>query len=137
MSSRDVFVDSTAWIALLHLRDELHERATAEYARLISDSRRMITSSLVLVEVASALRAPRFRPLALELELRCRESRIGQVVWIDEEIYRLGWSLFRERLDKTWSLVDCTSIVLMEQRGIEESLTGDHHFEQAGFRRLL
>jgi predicted nucleic acid-binding protein len=36
-----------------------------------------------------------------------------------------------------WSLVDCASFVVMRQQGIVEALTTDHHFEQAGFVRLL
>lgn len=48
-----------------------------------------------------------------------------------------GWELYSQRLDKEWSLTDCISFVIMEDRGIKDALTGDHHFEQAGFRALL
>lgn len=137
MSSRKVFVDSTAWIALLHSRDELHDRAISDYGRLIKEARPLVTSSLVLMEVANTLRAPGHRRLVLELEQRCRNSRIGEVVWVDEAMYQAGWELFRQRPDKAWSLVDCTSFVLMRERNIEEALTADHHFEQAGFKKLL
>ncbi len=41
------------------------------------------------------------------------------------------------RPDKDWSLTDCISFVVMEEHGITDALTGDHHFEQAGFRALL
>ncbi len=41
------------------------------------------------------------------------------------------------RADKEWSLVDCASFVVMQQRGLTEALTTDRHFEQAGFVRLL
>ena len=34
-------------------------------------------------------------------------------------------------------LTDCISFVLMSEEGIAEALTGDHHFEQAGFTALL
>jgi predicted nucleic acid-binding protein len=95
MSAHEVFVDSTAWIALLHSRDELHSRAVDAYQRLLGNGRRLITTSLVLVEVASALSASRYRPLAVELERRCRESRIGEVAWVDEPLYRNGWELYR------------------------------------------
>jgi predicted nucleic acid-binding protein len=46
-------------------------------------------------------------------------------------------SLLQSRLDKDWSLCDAVSFVLMQQRGVTEALTTDHHFEQAGFVRLL
>jgi predicted nucleic acid-binding protein len=34
-------------------------------------------------------------------------------------------------------LVDTFSFVLMQRRGMYQALTTDHHFEQAGFVRLL
>jgi hypothetical protein len=41
------------------------------------------------------------------------------------------------RPDKDWSLIDCISFVVMEEEGIQEALTADQHFEQAGFTALL
>ncbi|WP_226889299.1 type II toxin-antitoxin system VapC family toxin [Nostoc sp. MG11] len=48
-----------------------------------------------------------------------------------------AWELCKSRPDKAWSLVDCTSFISMQQVGIQEALTTDQHFEQAGFIRLL
>jgi uncharacterized protein len=36
-----------------------------------------------------------------------------------------------------WSLTDCISFAAMRVCGLEEALTGDHHFDQAGFQLLL
>jgi predicted nucleic acid-binding protein len=41
------------------------------------------------------------------------------------------------RPDKDWSLTDCISFVVMNAESISEALTGDEHFEQAGFVALL
>jgi predicted nucleic acid-binding protein len=41
------------------------------------------------------------------------------------------------RPDKWWSLTDCISFIVMQQEGLTEALTTDHHFEQAGFKILL
>jgi predicted nucleic acid-binding protein len=46
-------------------------------------------------------------------------------------------ALYDQRPDKSWSLTDCISFQIMEDRGISAALTGDHHFEQAGFVALL
>ena len=48
-----------------------------------------------------------------------------------------AWQLFTQRQDKDWSLVDCSSFVIMKNRHISEALTTDHNFEQAGFIPLL
>jgi uncharacterized protein len=48
-----------------------------------------------------------------------------------------GFRLFASRPDKEWSLTDCISFVVMQRDGITEALTGDKHFEQAGFVALL
>jgi predicted nucleic acid-binding protein len=40
-------------------------------------------------------------------------------------------------LDKSYSLCDAASFLLMRQRNIVDALTTDHHFVQAGFQRLL
>ena len=48
-----------------------------------------------------------------------------------------GIQRFRDRPDKDWPLTDCISFVVMEDEGMVEAMTGDQHFEQAGFRALL
>ena len=44
---------------------------------------------------------------------------------------------FEQRRDKEWSLTDCLSFLVMRDEGIAQALTGDKHFEQAGFTALL
>jgi hypothetical protein len=46
-------------------------------------------------------------------------------------------ALYGERMDKDWPLTDCISFVVMQREGITDALTGDRHFEQAGFVPLL
>jgi predicted nucleic acid-binding protein len=53
------------------------------------------------------------------------------------ELLSHGLNLFYDRPDKDWSLVDCISFVVMKERGITDALTGDKHFQQAGFNALL
>ena len=52
------------------------------------------------------------------------------------DILKQAWDLYGKRPDKSWSLTDCTSFVIMEQMAISEALTPDRHFEQAGFVAL-
>ena len=52
-------------------------------------------------------------------------------------MFQRGLRLYEERPDKEWSLTDCLSFVVMKDENLREALTGDQHFEQAGFIALL
>ena len=53
------------------------------------------------------------------------------------DLFQEGLFLYSRRRDKAWPLTDCISFVVMEDEEIEDALTGDRHFEQAGFGALL
>lgn len=57
--------------------------------------------------------------------------------WVDEDQNSKAVDLLRGRSDKSWSLCDAVSFVLMTDFAVTEALTTDHHFEQAGFIKLL
>jgi predicted nucleic acid-binding protein len=56
---------------------------------------------------------------------------------VDEALHHAAMALLMARPDKTYSLCDAVSFVLMRQRHVTEALTTDRHFEQEGFQRLL
>jgi predicted nucleic acid-binding protein len=128
------FADSFYFIALLNSRDRCHEAAKAATR---GGSGRLVTTSLVLVEVADALSAPPTRALVHESLGRIHDDPNADVVLIGQDWLDRGMVLYGSRPDKAWSLTDCVSFVVMIERGLTEALTGDHHFEQTGFRALL
>ena len=56
---------------------------------------------------------------------------------MDEQLHRQAFALLQGRVDKTYSLCDAVSFVLMRGMNVAEALTTDRHFEQEGFVRLL
>jgi len=60
-----------------------------------------------------------------------------EIVPLSEELYKEGKELFSARPDKDWSLTDCLSFLVMQNRRIRVALTPDNHFRQAGFEALL
>ena len=44
---------------------------------------------------------------------------------------------YNARPDQEWGLVDCASFQLMQANSIQDALTNDHHFTQAGFTILM
>jgi hypothetical protein len=47
-----------------------------------------------------------------------------------------GLLFYADRLDKEWSLTDCISFIVMADERLTEALTGDKHFQEAGFKAL-
>ncbi len=128
------FVDSFYFIALLNPKDEHHARVMEATRRFAGPH---VTTSLVLTEVADALCGSPLRPLTHRMLVQVHDDSNIDVVTPDHALFRSGIALYGARPDKSWSLTDCISFVVMSERGITEALTGDHHFEQAGFRALL
>ena len=64
-------------------------------------------------------------------------AEVHVVVAVDQVLESSAWRLWNARSDKDWTFIDCASFVVMQQQGLTDALTTDHHFEQAGFVRLL
>lgn len=128
---RAVFADTFYFIAQLNPADGAHAQATAFTN---SFEGKLVTTDWVLVEVGDAFS---------RLPNRARFVRFYQQLYNMPDIaiftadLAAGFELFANRLDKEWSLTDCLSFIAMQEAGITEALTGDHHFEQAGFGSLL
>jgi len=96
----------------------------------------MVVTDWVITELADGLCAVANRPLFAGL-LSIIKGPTTTVIDFDTLLMDRGLALFAGRQDKDWSLTDCISFVVMQDRGITEALTADHHFEQAGFVALL
>ena len=129
-----VFADAFYFLAFLNPKDAAHQRAI-EFAKN-SDSP-LVTSSWVLTEVADGLAKSSQRRLFRVMLQELEDSPDDHIIWWDTALFHRAVVLYDSRADKHWSLTDCTSFVIMREQGITEALTGDHHFEQAGFVALL
>jgi len=65
------------------------------------------------------------------------------IVYLTPQLFSKGFALYKQYQDKTWSLVDCISIVVMREANISRVLSfppsgtfQDRHFTQAGFTIL-
>ena len=96
-----------------------------------------MTTQAILLEIGNALSNQRYRAAAIQLLESLETDPSIEVVLLTNSLYKLAFNLFKQREDKEWGLVDCTSFVVMQDRGITDVLTADTHFQQAGFRALL
>ena len=129
-----LFADSFYFIALLRLEDSAHAR---DLAASQNRTERLITTVWILTEIADVLAAPAMRKGFPRLLTALGADPGCTIVPPAQELFDRGVELYVQRPDKAWSLTDCISFVVMREYGMNEALTGDRHFEQAGFSALL
>jgi predicted nucleic acid-binding protein len=135
----DRFVDTSGWAAWIEPSDKHHFQAVEVFNDVIEQGGKFITTNWVLVELTTLLTSPiRFaKTKQIKLFGEIRRDPCLSVVTIDVELEAVAWKLWEDRADKQWTLVDCSSFVVMSRYGLREALTADRHFEQAGFIKLL
>ena len=132
-----VFADTGYWIAVLLPGDWLHERAAAMAAAY--DDATIVTTQVVLTEVlnhVSGMGARSRLDVAQLLEDLDGNPNVEIVPQTDAQ-FRAAVERYAARSDQRWSLTDCASFLVMEERGMTEALAYDRDFEQAGFAALL
>ena len=137
MIDSTVFLDTGFAIALLSPRDQYHAAALRLAAEIQRQGTKVITSDAVLLEIGAALAKLTYRLAAIKLMDGLRADPNVEIVPIDSRLFEAAYRLFRERPDKEWSLTDCMSFIIMQERHIFQSLAADEHFKQTGLIPLL
>jgi len=132
--SQALFADAFYFLALLSPRDEDHELAI-ELSKTLRG--RLVTTEAVVLEVADGLCAPQDRPTTAAYIRGLWSNPRVTVVSADHALLDRALTLYEARPDKSWGLTDCVSFTVMQDHGVRDALTGDAHFEQAGFRILF
>ncbi|MFT3879157.1 MAG: PIN domain-containing protein [Gemmatales bacterium] len=135
---KPVFVDTAGWAALANQREQHHQQATQLFEQYWKSKTTLITTSAVLSELTALLTSRRVsKPEQVQFIEDINNDTAIQVIFVDIDLDASAWQLWRSRLDKSWTFVDCTSFVIMQKMNITDAITSDQHFEQAGFVRLL
>ena len=134
-----LFVDTSGWGNLLDRSQPFHSLAATLYRVARQQNHGIITTNYIIAELVALLTSPLqlTRPQIITFVQSLKQSPYIKILHIDARTDHQAWELLSSREDKNWSLVDCSSFVIMQQRNITEALTSDRHFEQAGFVRLL
>jgi len=129
-----MLLDTSGLLCLHHKAELFHVQACYAY----KTARFRMTHNYILAEfvaLANARRIPRMATLMFISDLA--ENPDIETIWVEKHIHNEALQLLLSRQDKTYSLCDAVSFILMRRYNISESLTTDSHFEQEGFRRLL
>lgn len=129
-----IFVDTGYLLALLSPGDELFERAH-RWAGAVNEP--LVSTEYVLWELVNSFSDPIDRPKVHAAASEIRSSPNWDLLPATPELFLAGLDLHQARPDKHWSLTDCISFLVMQDRALLQALAFDRHFEQAGFEALL
>jgi uncharacterized protein len=134
---KPVFLDTSFAISLSVKSDLLHPRAVQLAEQMRLENAKLVTTRAVILEIGNSLSKLRYRRAAILLLESLEQDSQVDIIEINTDLYEKAFELFCTRPDKEWGLVDCISFVIMTQNQIQQALSADHHFLQAGFEALL
>lgn len=130
------FLDTSFVIALELVDERYHSIAKQHWQGLKNSSLQLVISSYVFDEIVTFLNSRNRHDKAVEIGNRLLSSPTVQIIQVDEILFSEAWQYFQKHDDKSYSLTDCISFLLMDRLSIQVALTFDQHFVQAGYRRV-
>jgi predicted nucleic acid-binding protein len=130
----NVFIDTSALLAVLDADDANHAAARPFWESIVSSGDTLVSHNYVLVETSALA----LRKLGLEA-LRVLERDIVpilRVVWVTGDIHGSAASAQLAASRRSLSLVDCVSFEIMRRSGIRTAFSFDRHFREHGYEIL-
>ncbi len=130
--NRTVFIDASGWIAIVNKKDHYHLTAVRLYKQLLQNGVHLITTTWTAYEALSLIKSRFGLDVALKLWEILNNRKIVSLIRISTKIEADALKMFFGYKDKTWGIIDCTSIALMSLLGCRHALAFDEHFVEAG-----
>jgi len=127
-----VFVDTNVFVAVRNADDINHERAVKLMADALKGAYgRVFTSEDYILDEAVTLALVRTRrpELAIDVGKFILASPRITLLIVSADMVGRAWERFQELAARGLSFTDCTTLVLMEQYGIDYLLSFDRHFD--------
>lgn len=130
----NIFIDTSALLAVLDADDARHQRAKAFWENAINAGDRFVSHNYVLVET-SALVGRRLGIEAFRIFERDVVSFLD-IIWVTREIHSAAASALLIAARRSLSLVDCVSFEIMGRTGIQTAFAFDRHFLDYGYEAV-
>lgn len=132
----NIFVDTWGWITLQDSREISHKAVVDVYRQVRLSRARLYTTDYVLDETFTLLskRLP-FTQTKHFIRIIGQATRQGylELLWITPERFQTTQALRLKYNDKpNISFTDLSSMIVMNEVGIQHVLTGDAHFTHVG-----
>ena len=128
-----IFVDTSAFYALMDANDKHHERANAAWAGWLDQSIQFATSNYVLLETV-ALIQHRLGMQAVH-DFYAELTPVLRLHWIDAELHATAFRMVIAVGQRDFSLVDATNVELMHRLGTRTIFAFDSHYPGQGLNQ--
>src|SRR5439155_15071714 len=136
IAAHAVFIDSSAFFAMIYSRDDNHKDAAQIARRLAAEHWQLCTTNFVRAEAhALTLNKANHRVADRFLKSLSEQTPV-QIIRVTEDDERQALAIIERYKDKDFTLTDATSFVVMERLGITNSFTFDDDFRQYGLTVL-
>ncbi len=132
----DVFVDTSAWVALADKDDSHHKEAASSYPSIFKNHKTLVTSNLVIAETYIVLLKELRHKAAIEFLERIKASPRILKMCSNENIEAEAEGILAKYMDQDFSYTDAVSFVIMKRQKIKKAFCFDKHFVTAGFTNI-
>jgi predicted nucleic acid-binding protein len=134
MEIENLFIDTSAFYALMDRSDSYHEKAKQLWAFLLDKNSSFKTTSYIIIETLALIQSR----LGFEAAQLYSSDILGlvDILWVDEPMHNLAFELWLGLRRKKFSPVDCVSFITMRHYSLENVFGCDRHFGEQGFKIL-
>jgi predicted nucleic acid-binding protein len=134
MEIENVFIDTSAFYALMDRSDSYHEKAKKLWSFLLDKNISFKTTNYIIIETLALIQS-RLGFEAANLYSGDILSLVD-ILWVNEPRHNLAFELWLSLGRKKLSLVDCVSFITMRHYSLENVFGFDRHFAEQGFNLM-
>ena len=132
-----IFVDTSFLFAYYNSEDKHHHSARDYFDNVVKSQTYplgfLLTDYIFDELISLILVRTKNKTQAIFTGNSILNSQTLNLIYLKEKTISKAWTKFCRYLDKEWSFTDCTSMVFMEENGLQKVACFDDHFKQAGF----
>jgi predicted nucleic acid-binding protein len=127
-----IFVDTSGIVAAINYKDQYHQRAKEILVKIADQKPTLVITNYIRIETHSLLN----NKVNQDTALRFLDDPGWLIEWVSPGDEQKAIQLLHRYYDKSFSLTDATSFIIMERLGLRSVMTFDKHFSQYGFNPI-
>ena len=136
MGKIQVLIDSDAWVGRFYTKDPHHEQVLSIFAKLEGEETSIVTTNLVVIEVATVLSHRSGQALARTFLTTIEKAEVP-IIHIDEDLQKAAIEIFKEQEARGTSVVDCSNVAVMKHFQIPQIFSFDKFYsKQPGLKTI-